>query len=166
MKIEDREELVNINLALIHKAENQSLHLSKFKNISGTYLQNPNELINFLIIEDLIENESIENDGIYYLTENGYWFVEESYWTDYEAASIELERNQNNKKLNNRSIIHENSDPELGKHKNWSPKLTSIALKLLYFSISILVSLYLIQQSTDSSVPIYDMDLIELMKKL
>lgn len=89
--------------------------------------------------------------------------MEEGYWTHYEAQSLSIQTIEN---LNNRSFIRENSNFEQDKQKPRTLKLTSLALKLLYFLISILVTLYVIQQSTDSTVPIYEMNLIELMKKL
>ena len=167
MKIKEREQLVNTNLKLIFNSKKQSLHSSKFKHINGTFLKDPSILIAFLVDDDLIENESIENDNIYFLTEKGYLYTENSnYWTDNEATVNGLSNlsiiHANN---NYRSIGHHNSKVKTNK-TTWKQKLTRIGLQLIYTCILGFILLYAVQQSIDRSVPILEMDLIELIKML
>lgn len=167
MKLEEREKLVNINLKLIFNSKGQSLHSSKFKNIKGTYIKDSDELVDFMVSADLIENETIENNGIYFLTELGYHYAEESsWWTDHEFVANELaEKKIIHRNSNYRSVIHSRNSAE----KNRPPikeRLTKLSINLFYSFILILIHLYIIQQITDSSVPIWEIDIMKLIKKL
>jgi len=66
------------NLTLLLKTEKNCLHKSKFQNIDGSVILNSQELIEYMLKEDLIETE--KDPDIYFLTEYGYTFADVGVW--------------------------------------------------------------------------------------
>lgn len=69
---------IDINLELIFKSENQSLHPSKFVDENGLALKDPQSLIEMMEEKHLIETE--HGNDCYFLTEQAYTIMEKGGW--------------------------------------------------------------------------------------
>lgn len=79
-------ELIFSNLVLIHKAPNQCVIPSELIVRNGNESDLRDELINYLLLADLIENEY--DDLHFYLTALGYEVINEGFWSDPKLVAL------------------------------------------------------------------------------
>lgn len=77
-------ELVFINLMLIHESPNQRALPTEFIRKDGSHMDDRSELLNYLLKRDLIEAEL--GEPYYYLTELGYDAIEDGVWYDHDLV--------------------------------------------------------------------------------
>lgn len=124
-------ELIFRNLLLLQQVEKEGLPRDKFVDVSGTNLKDSEELLTYLLENDLIETENDEN--VFFLTDVGYKAVELG-WHDKDLE-------ENTKPRASRALKYSGS--ESGEKKPKEPYLTSLRGQAIVLSVLIGIGSFL-----------------------
>jgi hypothetical protein len=83
-------ELIEINLQILHKAENNFLNLTDFKDNNGKQLQEPKELAKIMQNKGLIIQNS-DQDFVYEITAIGNEISKKGGWLEHLDAKKQIE---------------------------------------------------------------------------